>query len=119
MTNKTDKKCMRVNEVDITCYCAGDGNDTIVLLHGAVVDSAMLSWAEAIPLLSSQYQVIAPDLPGYGASDRIDGEYTLSFYTDIVKGIIEALGGQTSHPGWTVLRRWDMPEHGANLPGAY
>lgn len=92
MSNQIEKKNIRVNGVGITCYCAGDGNDTIVLLHGAGVDSAMLSWAETIPLLASRYQVIAPDLPGYGASGRIDGEYTLSFYTEIVKGIIEALG---------------------------
>ncbi|TCL54093.1 pimeloyl-ACP methyl ester carboxylesterase [Kineothrix alysoides] len=94
MSNQIEKKHIRVNGVSITCYCAGGGNDTIVLLHGAGVDSAMLSWAEVIPLLSSRYQVIAPDLPGYGASDRIDGEYTLSFYTDIVKGLIEAFGGK-------------------------
>lgn len=94
MNNQIEKKHIRVNGVGITCYCAGDGNDTIVLLHGAGVDSAMLSWAEVIPLLSSRYQVIAPDLPGYGASDRIDGEYSLSFYTDIVKGILDALGGK-------------------------
>lgn len=92
MSNQIEKKYIRVNGVGITCYCAGEGNDTIVLLHGAGVDSAMLSWAEVIPLLSSRYQVIAPDLPGYGASGRIDGEYTLSFYTEIVKGIIEAFG---------------------------
>jgi len=82
-------RLIRVNGVGITCYCAGDGNDTIVLLHGAGVDSALLSWAEIIPLLSHRYRVIAPDLPGYGTSDRIDGEYTLEFYTNIVKGIIE------------------------------
>jgi pimeloyl-ACP methyl ester carboxylesterase len=94
VSNQIEKKHIRVNGVGITCYCAGDGNDTIVLLHGAGVDSAMLSWAEVIPLLSSRYQVIAPDLPGYGASDRINGEYTLAFYTDIVKGIIETFGGK-------------------------
>lgn len=94
MTDQIEKKHVRVNGVDITCYCAGDGNDTIVLLHGAGVDSAMLSWAEVIPLLSKQYKVIAPDLPGYGTSDRIDGEYTLSFYTNIIKGIIEVFGGK-------------------------
>lgn len=78
----------------MTCHCAGVGSDTIVLLHSAGVDSAMLSWAEVIPLLSRRYRVVAPDLPGYGASDRIDGEYTLSFHTEMVKGLIEALGGE-------------------------
>lgn len=93
MNDQMEKKHVTINGVGITCYCAGGGDDTIVLLHGAGVDSAMLSWAEVIPLLSDQYRVIAPDLPGYGESDRIDGEYTLSFYTEIVKGIIEEFGG--------------------------
>lgn len=94
MTKQIETKQIQVNGMGITCYCAGAGQDTIVLLHGAGVDSAMLSWAEVIPPLSRRYRVIAPDLPGYGTSDRIDGAYTLAFYTDIVKGIIEAFGGQ-------------------------
>lgn len=89
MTNQIEKKYVCVNGTSILCYCAGEGEYTIVLLHGAGVDSAMLSWGEVIPMLSRSYKVIAPDLPGYGESDCIDGEYTLSFYTDIVKGIIE------------------------------
>ena len=94
MTNEMQKKLIYVDGVGVTCYHAGDGGDTIILLHGAGVDSAMLSWAEVIPLLSAKYQVIAPDLPGYGASGRTHGEYTLSFYTDIIKGLIEAFGGK-------------------------
>ncbi|MDR1069079.1 MAG: alpha/beta hydrolase [Clostridiales Family XIII bacterium] len=90
--NGIEKHHIRVNGVGIACHCAGNGGDTIVLLHGAGVDSALLSWAEVIPLLSGRYRVIAPDLPGYGASDRITGEYTLPFYTEMVRGVIEAFG---------------------------
>ncbi len=86
-----ETKRIRVNNVGITCSFAGSGDHTILLLHGAGVDSALLSWAEVIPLLAEQYRVIAPDLPGYGASDRISGEYSLKFYTDIIKGIIETV----------------------------
>lgn len=81
---------LSIDGVGITCYCAGGGKDTIVLLHGAGVDSALLSWAEVASLLAERFRVIAPDLPGHGASDRIDGDYSLAFYTDVVKGLIEA-----------------------------
>ncbi len=94
MTNQIEKKCIRVNDVPIACYCAGEGRDTILLLHGAGVDSALLSWGEVIPLLAGGYRVIAPDLPGYGASGRIKGGYTLAFYTEMVKGVIQAFGGK-------------------------
>lgn len=89
MLRQFASRCISVDGVNVNCYYAGNGKETIVLLHGAGVDSALLSWAEVIPLLSSHYQVIAPDLPGYGASDRIEGEYTLKFYTDVVKGVID------------------------------
>lgn len=79
-----------VDGVGVTCYCTGSGHPVIVLLHGAGVDSALLSWAEVMPLLAREYRVIAPDLPGYGTSDRIEGEYSLAFYTDIVRGVIAA-----------------------------
>ena len=54
MIDPIEIKRIRVNGAGITCYCAGGGKDTIVLLHGAGVDSAMLSLAETIPLLSDR-----------------------------------------------------------------
>src|SRR5690606_42034825 len=60
------------------------------LLHGAAVASALRSGGEVIPLLAQRYRVIAPELPGYGASDRINGEYSPPFYTEIIEGVIEA-----------------------------
>lgn len=91
MGDQFTAKRIKVYGVSINCYYTGNGKETIILLHGAGVDSALLSWAEVIPLLSPHYRVIAPDLPGYGASERISGEYTLAFYTDIIKGLIEAV----------------------------
>ena len=104
MTSPIEKKRIRMNEVDITCHCEGDSPNTIVLIHGTGVDSAMLSWAEVIPLLLECYRVIAPDLPGYGESDRIDGEYTLEFYTEIVKDVIEKFPSRQS--SWRGFR-WE------------
>ncbi|MCW5876580.1 MAG: alpha/beta hydrolase [Anaerolineales bacterium] len=93
MAKTIQTKFISVDGVKVACHHAGSGKDTIVLLHGAGVDSAMLSWGEVIPLLAEGYQVVAPDLPGYGASSRTSGEYSLPFYTEIAKGVIEAFGG--------------------------
>lgn len=89
VTHQFETKRIQVNGTGVTCHLAGEGPETIVLLHGAGVDSALLSWGEVIPLLANRYRVVAPDLPGYGASDRIDGVYSLAFYTGIVQGVIE------------------------------
>ncbi|MCW5878414.1 MAG: alpha/beta hydrolase [Anaerolineales bacterium] len=93
MAQGIQSKRITVDGVGVHCFHAGRGKETIILLHGAGVDSARLSWAEVLPLLAERYHVIAPDLPGYGASQRISGEYSLPFYTNIAKGVIEAFGG--------------------------
>jgi pimeloyl-ACP methyl ester carboxylesterase len=81
-----------VNNLNIQYYCAGVGDTTIILLHGAGADSAMMSWREVLSLLAGEgYRVIAPDLPGYGGSDRIDGDYSLPFYAQTIKAFIEGL----------------------------
>jgi pimeloyl-ACP methyl ester carboxylesterase len=38
------------------------------------------------------YRAIAPDLPGYGASARFDGSYSLPFYSDFIRDFIRELG---------------------------
>jgi 2-hydroxymuconate-semialdehyde hydrolase len=50
---------------------AGDG-PPVVLLHGFPTSSYL--WRREIPLLASRMRVIAPDLLGYGESDRAPAE---------------------------------------------
>jgi pimeloyl-ACP methyl ester carboxylesterase len=92
-----------VDGLSITYYRCGTGEQTVVLLHGAGADSALLSWREVLPLLAAQgYTAIAPDLPGYGSSDRIgrigpdgrtdDGRaYSLPFYSKFIRSFIARL----------------------------
>ncbi|MDR1431123.1 MAG: alpha/beta fold hydrolase [Propionibacteriaceae bacterium] len=66
---------------------------TIVLAHGAGADSALLSWRAVLPeLAKAGYTAIAPDLPGYGASARVDQPYSLPFYSDFIRAFIKTLG---------------------------
>ncbi|EHN00426.1 YNR064C-like protein [Saccharomyces cerevisiae x Saccharomyces kudriavzevii VIN7] len=66
------------------------GNPTIVLLHGFPSSSNM--FRNLIPLLASQFHVIAPDLPGFGFSETPD-DYTFSFdaLSDTVGYLLDAL----------------------------
>jgi pimeloyl-ACP methyl ester carboxylesterase len=52
----------------------------LVLLHGGGVDSARLSWEPVWPALAQRFTVVAPDLPGYGASVLGDTPPTLVGY---------------------------------------
>lgn len=91
MTDSLEPHMIDLGDALVACYVAGVGADTIVLLHGAGVDSALLSWREVIPLLASGHRVVAIDLPGYGASDRIEREHSLAFYTNVISRAIDVI----------------------------
>ncbi|WP_071394859.1 alpha/beta fold hydrolase [Bacillus tuaregi] len=82
---------LQLNGINVNCYTAGETGSPVILLHGAGVDSADISWCEVMEPLSKQHRMFAPDLPGYGASDKPDVEYSLSFYIDFLEKLIDAL----------------------------
>lgn len=62
---------VQVNGLNVHYYEAGDPeNGTLLLLHGYLGD-AWLHWEEALNGLQDEYHIIAPDLPGYGQSDKL------------------------------------------------
>ncbi len=66
---------------------------TILLLHGYPTSSHM--FRNLIPILSQQFHVIAPDLPGFGysdAPDHQDFEYTFDNLAGTMQGFMEKLG---------------------------
>ena len=69
---------------------AGEG-DPLVLLHGAGIDAAGVSWKHVIPELAETHRVIAPDLPGHGRSGKPDLRYTTDYYIDVLAAFVEAL----------------------------
>ncbi len=78
-----------VNGTTIAYEQQGQG-ETVVLLHGFCGSSAY--WEKVQPLLAEQYQVIAPDLRGHGATTAPVGAYTIDQMADDVAGLMEALG---------------------------
>ena len=54
-----------------TAVLEGGGGPPIVLLHGPGEHAA--KWLRVIPDLVTTHHVVAPDLPGHGESDAIDG----------------------------------------------
>jgi pimeloyl-ACP methyl ester carboxylesterase len=64
-------KYIHVGNVSIFCRIYGKGFP-VVLLHGFGEDGSV--WEEQSAILSAEYLVIVPDLPGSGSSDALDGE---------------------------------------------
>jgi pimeloyl-ACP methyl ester carboxylesterase len=58
----------------------------IVLLHGIGLDRAV--WAPVVPLLATEHEVVAVDLPGFGASAPLAGSPSVEALAEAV----EALG---------------------------
>jgi pimeloyl-ACP methyl ester carboxylesterase len=69
----------QIDGLNIAYREAGDpANPTVLLLHGFPTSSHM--FRNLIPELAGNYHVIAPDYPGFGASDMPDAaEYEYSF----------------------------------------
>ena len=81
---------------DIIYYTAGNPHgQSVLLLHGGGVDSALLSWQEVMQqwaAADSSVYLVAPDLPGYGGSAKPDTVYSSDFYTDFVEALIKEIG---------------------------
>src|ERR1044071_4453131 len=83
----------RVNGVRVHYQEAGDENaPPIILIHGFI--SSSLIWSHVLqPLAAAGFRAIAPDLPGYGYSDKTaDAQYTIDEQARAVIGLMDRLG---------------------------
>jgi pimeloyl-ACP methyl ester carboxylesterase len=94
---------------------AGEGDKLALLLHG--FPECAYSWRSQIPLLARMgYRVWAPDLRGYGKSDKPEGisEYTIDKLTQDVADLIDISGAKSvllcGHD-WGALIAWHFAMH--------
>jgi pimeloyl-ACP methyl ester carboxylesterase len=87
---------VETNGIRLHCVTQGDG-DLVVLLHG--FPEFWYSWRYQIPHLAGRFKVVAPDLRGYGDSDKPAGvePYGAMNLISDVKGLIEAAGTGKAH----------------------
>lgn len=72
---------INVDGLNINYIEEGSG-DTVVLLHGW--GSNITLFDSMVKLLSQKYRVIAPDMPGFGASDEPKEPWNVDNYVDFV-----------------------------------
>lgn len=68
-----ESRYLDVEEGRLHVYHAGDAGSPVLLLSGAGVDNARLSWRHLIPALSSEHRVLALDWPKQGLSRPWNG----------------------------------------------
>jgi pimeloyl-ACP methyl ester carboxylesterase len=99
------------NGVRLYCLEAGPLDGPLVLLFHGFPELAY-SWRHQIDALgSSGYHVVAPDLPGYGRSDKPDVTYDSEWVNACLVGLIEPLGHEqavVAGHDWGGILVWSM-----------
>lgn len=85
-----DSEFIELDEARMAFVDIDDGNP-VVCVHGMATWSYL--YRETIPILAEEGRVIAPDLIGFGRSDKFadTDEYSLPFYSQSIVRFVEAL----------------------------
>jgi 2-hydroxymuconate-semialdehyde hydrolase len=86
-------KYIDVNGIQTHYHEAGQG-EPLLLIHGSGPGvTAWANWRLAFPTLSEQYHLYAPDVVGFGNTERRDGqEYSIDVWVNHMIDFIEAIG---------------------------
>lgn len=80
--------------IKTTYLSAGDGAP-VVCLHGA--GAGAVTWYPSIGEISKNFQVIAPDIVGYGESDKPDASYDRPYFSAWLKEFLVSLNVHKAH----------------------
>jgi pimeloyl-ACP methyl ester carboxylesterase len=105
------------------CLEAGGPGPLVLLCHG--FPELAYSWRNQIDAVAAAgFHVVAPDLPGYGRSDKPDVAYDIEFVNGMLEGLVTALGHEQAvlaGHDWGGLLVWQFarmyPERTAGVIG--
>jgi pimeloyl-ACP methyl ester carboxylesterase len=81
---------MTIDGASVTYVDIGEGDaDPVVFIHG--LGACWQSWLENLPHFARDRRCIAMDLPGFGTSDRMDGEVSIERYGRVVSELLRRL----------------------------
>jgi 3-oxoadipate enol-lactonase len=82
---------LNINGIKLAYERQGKGTP-LVLLHGYPLDHHL--WDEIVPLLNDTFDLIIPDLRGFGESTTLETPYTMDDFASDVAGLLDHLGIQ-------------------------
>lgn len=82
---------VKINGIELAYTRRGKGTP-LVLLHGYPLDHRI--WDEVAPLLDDKFDLILPDLRGFGNSTTVDTPYTMDDFASDIAGLLDSLGIQ-------------------------
>jgi pimeloyl-ACP methyl ester carboxylesterase len=87
---RAHERRLPIDGVEVNFVALGEG-PTVVLVHGH--DGSWHNWLENIPHLAAGHRVVAPDLPGFGASPLPGGELSIPRYAELLDALCDRLDG--------------------------
>jgi pimeloyl-ACP methyl ester carboxylesterase len=92
-------KSAEANGIRTNYLEAGSGDETVVLIHGSGPGvTSYANWRLVIPALAENFRVVAPDMVGFGFSDRPDDvKYSLDTWANQAVGLMDTLGIRKAH----------------------
>lgn len=100
----------------------GDADQSLVVLHGGIIDAAHITWRPLLEPLAEQATVYAPHLPGYGPSPMPDEPLSIPRHVETTAAFIEELdiaepvvAGISMGGGVTVGLGLEYPERVAHI----
>lgn len=82
---------VNLNGIELAYTRHGTGTP-LVLLHGYPLDHRI--WDEVAPLLEDKFDLILPDLRGFGNSTTVDTHYVMDDFASDIAGLLDGLGIQ-------------------------
>lgn len=82
-----------------TNYIESGSGAPVLLIHGSGPGvTAYANWRFTIPALADRFHVFAPDMAGFGYTERKPGvRYDLDFWIDHLRGCLDAWGVERAH----------------------
>lgn len=89
LTQSLIDRYVQVGAVKTRYWEAGQGKQTLILLHGA--GGSVEFWYYNLPALARHHRVIAIDMVGSGRSDKPDGAYSLTDQAEFIRAFMNAM----------------------------
>ncbi|TSD67943.1 alpha/beta hydrolase [Inquilinus sp. KBS0705] len=78
-----------------TAYLSAGAGDAVICLHGA--GAGAVTWYPSIASIAKKFRVIAPDVVGYGESDKPDASYDRPYFSRWLNGFLTQLDVPAAH----------------------
>jgi len=109
------EKTVQVGDHKIV-YLEGGAGETILLVHGFGGDKD--NWTRFAQQFAGKYRVVAPDLPGFGESSRLESaHYDIDIQTLRLRNFAKALGLEKFHIAGNSMGGWISANYAVKYPG--